>query len=262
MGKFKHGVEITVAASSAKTVALMLHGFGTDKNEVNNFFVDLAGKLESVNISSLRVDFRGFGDNEELKTDSVTINTMVEDAWNALNYLKGNYPEHNIVVIGYSLGAYIGSFLGVEDVASFVGISPVNDAVEDLSIVLSKSVNDLAQSQEETHHFDLIWRTIDLKPGFFKSLSHSTTLGNLKKFKGDIQLVAGEGDFSSNNIKEIQRDIPRCKIKIIAGADHTFNCFDEAESSVEKVITYISTAIGSVINNRGNDVIKEGPSPC
>ena len=62
------GVDVTQKAP----VVLMLHGFGSSKDEVGNMYARLADALAQRGVGSLRIDFRGFG-----KSDGDTGSTTV-----------------------------------------------------------------------------------------------------------------------------------------------------------------------------------------
>jgi uncharacterized protein len=70
----------------AQSAVLMLHGFGSQKDEVGNMYKNLAASLAEQNIASLRIDFRGFGKSDG-DTGSTTIDLQVEDAKLAHEYL-------------------------------------------------------------------------------------------------------------------------------------------------------------------------------
>src|SRR5688572_13446869 len=58
---------------------LMLHGFGSRKDEAGNLYLRLATKLGEVGIGSLRIDFGGLG-QYATETQTGTIDSQVNDA--------------------------------------------------------------------------------------------------------------------------------------------------------------------------------------
>lgn len=88
------------STGDGSTVVLYLHGvFGT-RGYVNR--VGLYKKLLDMGLSVLAIDYRGFGDSDELE---VTEATQMEDALEALRYIEQTYAHQNIVIWGHSLGS-------------------------------------------------------------------------------------------------------------------------------------------------------------
>ena len=57
------GIVLEPKADSPVPGVLMLHGFGSQKDEVGNMYQRLAAALGDQGIASLRIDFRGWGDS-------------------------------------------------------------------------------------------------------------------------------------------------------------------------------------------------------
>src|SRR6187200_1900101 len=68
-------------------VVLMLHGFGSSKDEVGGMYKREAEALAAKGIASLRIDFQGFGKSDG-DTGSTTVGGQLADAESALTYLK------------------------------------------------------------------------------------------------------------------------------------------------------------------------------
>jgi hypothetical protein len=81
-----NGVDATLTVPDGVTNApavLMLHGFGSQKNEVGDMYAREARTLADKGVASLRISFRGFGKGDR-DTGSATIDQMVGDAlWRA-----------------------------------------------------------------------------------------------------------------------------------------------------------------------------------
>ena len=76
------------AGATKAPVVLMLHGFGSQKDEVGNMYARLADALLERGVGSLRIDFRGFGKSDG-DTGATTVGGQVEDAEAAYQYLAG-----------------------------------------------------------------------------------------------------------------------------------------------------------------------------
>jgi pimeloyl-ACP methyl ester carboxylesterase len=154
-------------------VVLMLHGFGSQKDEVGNMYARLATALAERGVGSLRIDFRGFGKSDG-DTGSTTIGGQVEDAELAYNYLKGLdwVDPERIGAIGFSLGggvAMIAAGTHPDWFDSLATWSSVGDMPKDM--VGSVGEEAFATAAEKgVVGLDLGWRTIVLKQAFFDSL--------------------------------------------------------------------------------------------
>ena len=156
--------------AEARAAVLMLHGFGSQKDEVGNMYKNLATALAEQNIASLRIDFRGFGKSDG-DTGSTTVDLQVEDARLAHEYLtkvEGIDPTR-IGVIGFSLGGGIAILSAAEDPArykSMVTWSSVGNFTKDMTDSLGQAAFDKAAT-DGVVGLDLGWRTIVLKQDFF-----------------------------------------------------------------------------------------------
>lgn len=239
-------------------VAVLLHGFGSSRDEAGDLYKRLAAALAPLGIASLRLDFRGYGENvvdKGAKSHLTTVDTMVEDAREAVRYAReqaahASGAQNRVVVVGFSLGALIASrvVLACEDlVEAFVGLSPVNNGLADVSAFLaganSENVPLLETAVKSPHgedggangapllDFDLGFRRLVLSPAFFSALAASpTTAASVAKFNGRVLLIAGTETWSHRNCREIvvgsrnsqdedcSRDVANCR-EIVATAD-------------------------------------------
>eukprot|EP00931_Biecheleriopsis_adriatica_P085714 TRINITY_DN60537_c0_g1_i1.p1 TRINITY_DN60537_c0_g1~~TRINITY_DN60537_c0_g1_i1.p1 ORF type:complete len:320 (+),score=60.19 TRINITY_DN60537_c0_g1_i1:57-1016(+) len=205
----------TQHATEMTTVAILLHGFGSSRDEVSGVYARLAGALAEAGIASLRLDFRGYGENDDLRTQEATVETMVKDARDALEYVKEAWISVDgdataeetkgccqsrrlkVVLVGFSLGALVASRVLAEDdggsVAAFVALSPVNDGFKDLtggldaSLLQQAGISELLERlpnlkvlqegtpAEDVLEFDLGFRSIILSPTFFEVLARCPT---------------------------------------------------------------------------------------
>ncbi len=66
---------------------LLLHGFGSQKDEVGDMYKRLAAELGQEGIASLRIDFRGWGESAGEMVES-TVQGQIDDAATAYQYLS------------------------------------------------------------------------------------------------------------------------------------------------------------------------------
>ncbi len=85
VGRLNNGIGATLvqpAGNGPFPAVLMLHGFGSSRDEVGNLFLKLAMALGEEGIASLRIDFHGWGESTGEMVGS-TVDGMVADAESA-----------------------------------------------------------------------------------------------------------------------------------------------------------------------------------
>jgi len=209
---------------------LFLHGFASDKNEINNIYQYMAEKLALKGVASLRIDFRGWGESSGKMEDS-TIDKMIDDVVSSVEYLKKqpSFDIENISIIGFSLGAAV-SILATEYIRckSLILISPALHLINDFKIFIGeKNLSKLIEA-ESPFEINLPWKTIKMKKYFYLSLEKHDPIKFIKSFSGYLHCVAGKKDFSLANAKQIYK-VANTKNKLltdISNADHVFSRSD------------------------------------
>lgn len=149
-------------AANAPAV-LLLHGFGSSKDEVGGMYARIAKALAEKGVGSLRIDFRGFGKSDG-DTGATTVDLQVEDAKTALIFLgkTTGVDKARIGALGFSLGGGIAMILAGDmpsDVKALATWSSVGDFHKDFIGVLSQANFDKA-AKDGIVGIDLGWRTI------------------------------------------------------------------------------------------------------
>jgi pimeloyl-ACP methyl ester carboxylesterase len=220
---------------------LMLHGFGSSRDEVGNMYADAAAALADAGIASLRIDFRGFGKSDG-DTGDHTVDRQNEDALIGLTALlttEGVDPAR-VGVLGFSFGGGAAIELAAahpDDVTSVVVWSSVGNYDVDFLESLGQATFDRAAA-EGIVGLDLGWRTMALKAGFFDSLATHDILGALATYEGPFLTITGADDYY------VQYSAPMAEAAagedvealVIEGADHIYHVFDPAASSAGQVI--------------------------
>lgn len=204
---------------------LMLHGFGSNKDEVNGFYERIALELATKNIISLRIDFRGYG-NSAGNTEDFSVNDMTADAIKAFHHLTTLSVKDKIGVIGFSLGAAIALMLSQQVIFhSLTLISPTLNLPEDFNSFLGKETITQLIACNDFIEADIGWRKINISKNFFESLSTCNPNKAATQFTGNLFCIAGERDFSAKNAREIYTLSPSTtkKLEIVPEADHIFN---------------------------------------
>ena len=221
-------------------VVLMLHGFASSKDEVGNFYLNLAKVLKGIGIASLRIDFLGSGESEGLFEDT-TVTGQVDDAKAAFEYLKnsGKFDNTKIGVVGFSLGGMVAAVLAGEEegIKSLALWSSTGDVVgvfkEELGkyfpIAYDKGAVDI----------DLGWTKIRLKKAFFESLYNIFPYEAITHYKGALLTISGEKDTASvigaknflyNQKGKLQKNV------VISGVSHIYGVLSKNLKPSEEVI--------------------------
>ena len=127
---------------------LMLHGFGSSRDEVGGMYAAEAAALASAGIASLRIDFRGFGQSAG-DTGHHTVDRQNEDAAVGLAALMATagVDSGRIGVLGFSFGGGAAIQLAAahpETVKSLVTWSSVGDYDVDFLQSMGQATFDLS----------------------------------------------------------------------------------------------------------------------
>jgi uncharacterized protein len=212
---------------------LMLHGFGTNKNEYQNFYQNTAKDLAEQGIASLRFDFRGYGESTfsnstTLKeSEKSSIKTMIEDAELGYQHLNDhcNIDSDSINVLGFSLGAAIAMYLTQKhpEIHSLTLISPALKVADDISHIINKD-RWLKTPNDAPKDFNLGWNRLKLSHEFFQTLNsyNETAIEMVNQYKNTVHCIAGETDFSIDNALNIKEVCGQCTIERVKDANHVF----------------------------------------
>lgn len=216
--------------------AVMLHGFGSSRDEVGGLFAMQAEGLAAQGIASLRIDFRGYGESAGDMADT-TLERMIADAQSALSFLSGvdEVDPSRIGVIGYSFGAAI-AMLEPDAFASVVAWGQMGDLRAEFHEFLGQEFYDAAK-REGVARADLGWRTISLKQTFFESLDRHDLTESFAGYTGAFLTIAGDADPATGYFDQyLGLAAGRAEFLVIPGADHMLGVFSNEPEIGEQVI--------------------------
>ncbi len=230
---------------------LMLHGFGSSRDEVGGMYANTAAGLADQGIASFRIDFRGYGQSAG-DTGASTIDLQVEDALLATDYLQGldGIDGDRLGVLGFSLGggiAALASQARPDGFKSMVTWSSVGDLEKDFRASLGDETFAMA-AEKGVVGFDLGWRTMVLKQGFFDSLAANDVAAAIAGYKGAFLAIAGSEDFSAAYAPGFAESVAGTPSEawIVEGGDHIYQVFGDpamSQSVISKTVEWFRNTL-------------------
>ncbi|MFP9138438.1 alpha/beta hydrolase family protein [Devosia sp. XGJD_8] len=233
------GIKGTLAlpdSGATGAAVVMLHGFGSSRDEVGGLFAIQAADLSEKGIASLRIDFRGYGESSGDMADT-TLEGLVSDASTARGFLAGidGVDAARIGVIGYSFGAAV-AMLEPDEFASVVVWGQMGDLQAEFLEFLGQDFYDKAAA-EGVASVDLGWRTISLKQTFFESLAQHDLADRFAGYAGPFLTIAGDADPAASYFEQyLGLAIGPTEAVVIPGADHMLGVFSDQPEIGQQVI--------------------------
>lgn len=231
-----HGATGPVAA------VLMLHGFGSQKDEVGDMYARVATALAERGVASLRIDFAGAGDSAQPWVDN-TYDGMVEDGLVAFDWLVDlrRVDDARVGVLGFSLGTKVamgvaGTDPRVAALASWSG-STANGEV-DFQFFFDTYYAEAAANGSVI--VDLGFTVVELSIEWFETIAASRNLDLIAGYDNPILAIAGTEDtvVDPRSAKALIRAAASrdTTLRLIAGADHIYHVLSDDQSFAEEVI--------------------------
>lgn len=217
---------------------LMLHGFGSKRDEVGDIYKRTAVGLSAEGIASLRIDFRGSGDSAgEFRT--ITIDRQIADAEAALAWLQkqDDVDSELLGLLGFSLGgaiAVLTTSRHSDEIKSLAVWAPTAELQADFLESLGRDTFDEARRTGSAKK-DLGWREVTLDRKFFDSLEQWDVGGALLAFEGPFLAVAGAKDPLARHARALAQSVDRMAV-IVRDADHIFFDAREQKSRADTAI--------------------------
>ena len=220
---------------------LLLHGFGSSKDEVGGMYARVATALAQKGIASLRIDFAGFGKSDG-DTGSTTVDAQLAQAKAAFVVLKGTkgVDPNRMGVLGFSLGGGIATLLASGqpmEIKSLVTWSSVGDFQADMLGALGQKAFDRAK-EDGVVGLDLGFRTIALKQAFFDSLGAYKLDDAISTYPGAYLTITGSKDFSAqyaDRFVGLAKNATK-EAMIIPEGDHIFGVLGPDQTMADSVI--------------------------
>lgn len=230
-------------AGTTVPAVLMLHGFGSEKDEVGDMYARVAEDLAERGYASLRIDFAGSGDSTEPWTNNDYVG-MVDDSRVALDYLirLRATNDDRIGLLGFSLGTKVAMGLaGTDDrVAAFASWSGSTANGEQDFQFFFDTYYETALA-EGSVVVDLGFTVVELSLEWFDTIAASTNLDAMAAYSNPLLAIAGTDDTVVDPVSS--RELIRwsgtldATLRILPGADHIYHVLTDDQTLAEQVMT-------------------------
>ncbi len=221
---------------------LMLHGFGSSRDEVGDMYGRLAEDLAERGIASLRIDFAGSGDSQQPWVEN-TYDGMVQDARVALDYLVAldATDDDRIGLLGFSLGTKVAMSVAGTDsrITAFASWSgSTANGQEDFQFFFDEYYEEARTNGSAV--VDLGFTVVELSIGWFETIAASQNLDLIADFDGSLLAIAGTEDtvVDPRWSKALIRTAGSADatLRLIGGADHIYHVLTPDQSFAENVL--------------------------
>ncbi len=222
---------------------LMLHGFGSSKDEVGDMYARVAEDLAALGVASLRIDFAGASDAAQPWVDN-TYDGMVADGRVALDWLIDlrRVDDDRVGLLGFSLGTKVAMSVAGTDprVAAFASWSgSAANGSEDFQFYFDEYYDDALANGSVV--VDLGFTVVELSIEWFETIAASNNLDLIAGYDNPILAIAGSDDatvdprWSRTLIHAAGSD--DTTLRIIRGADHIYHVLSPDQSFAERVMS-------------------------
>ena len=236
---FSETVGVFNNAGEGAPAVLLLHGFASNKDEVAGLYVRLSEELLKEGISTLRIDFRGWGESS-FPMDLSSADNMILDAEEALSWLNSRKDIGEIAIHGFSLGCGVaidvaGNNSDIKSMGLWSCINSFEEQLEELLEIDSNAVS-IAMTEGKAE-FDLGWSKIVLGKDFIESLTKYDLQKSYGKFEGNVLIIDGAEDSLVTSLKTYGDIAPdRTTTFAIENADHIFAVFSDNPEPANQLI--------------------------
>ena len=222
------------------TTIVFVHGFGTDKNETQNLFVDIANALRD-SFRIVRFDLSGYGKSEGNQEDA-NYNKNAEDLQSVLNWTKKKYGK-DIYILAMSMGCYV-TAIASPQVSKTILLSIPN---HDMKTIYERIKNRmLTRSGSIFNEFgiSLLKRSTGeiqkLGPSFWKVMKELKPLDLVTKFAKKTKLMIIhplQDEIVGNEFIDKYQEIPGVNYVEING-DHSFKKKEDRKELIKTISNY------------------------
>ncbi|NNU77203.1 alpha/beta hydrolase [Clostridium estertheticum] len=223
-------------------IVIMFHGFCGDKMGPHFIFVKLSRLIEKAGIACIRFDFAGSGESDGDFID-MTMDTELKDANNILNYVRSlNFVDNDrIGIVGLSMGGAIASMLAGERKSNIKTICLWAPAGNMGEIILDKHyIGENFDEFRKNGYFDVEGLLVGTK--FVDNVKNIKIYEKAAEYDKKSLIIHGDKDdvvslCASQKYIDLWGD--SSLLKVISGANHTFDKREWEEQVIENTIEFL-----------------------
>ena len=245
-----------VYEGNGRGLIVFVHGFKAERTEGNRF-TEVALKLAKKGFNSIMMDQSGCGESKE-PYDLYCIDNSMDDITSCIAYMFENYDidENRMAMVGYSMGGRITSIYVNEVDRRFKTIALWAAAVSDVdalsAFIYDKDGHSLREDADRNgysvYHNEFDDTDIHLSKEFYDGIFNYDSVGDMKKYDGDVIIVHGDSDITVDQKIAIDcynslTTSGKKKLEIIPGANHGFGLWDNHPEQSERLVNVTSDFI-------------------
>ncbi|MBX4260049.1 alpha/beta hydrolase [Clostridium estertheticum] len=223
-------------------IVIIFHGFCGDKRGPHFIFVKLSRLLEKAGIACIRFDFAGSGESDGNFID-MTMDTELKDANNILNYVRTlNFVDNErIGIVGLSMGGAIASMLAGERKSNIETLCLWAPAGNMSEIILDKHyIGAGLEEFRKNGYFDVEGLLVGTK--FVDNVKNIKIYEKAAEYDKRSLIIHGDKDdvvslCASQKYIDLWGD--SSLLKVISGANHTFDKREWEQQVIESTIEFL-----------------------
>lgn len=221
--------------------AILFHGFTGQKLEPHRLFWKISQVLEQLGVAVFRFDFGGSGESDGDFKD-MTPSGEIREAKAILEMVKADpgVDENRVSLVGLSLGGFVASAVAgdlPDEIARLALLAPAGSFRESVER-LKQEYRVTPEQSVFDHAGNLIGR------GLVDDIATIDIYARAHPYQGPVLLVHGTNDeavpyqVSLKYRDEVYRG--KAELKLIDGADHTFNGADWEADVIASVANFLA----------------------
>lgn len=232
--------------SGAKVIIIFVHGFGANKNEGGNYFVDVANALKDT-YRIVRFDFAGYGESEG-KQEDVTYEKQTKDLEAVLSYVKSQFGG-TIYLYAHSMGCFVTALLNPDGIERAVMSSIPNTNTAYLADFFDRWISSKPGGSVDRHGISIFPRSAGgvqkIGPAFWSVLTAFKPLEAVSQFAQKTSLLilhAKQDPIIGTEYVKGYADIPGVEDVWIDG-DHNYTKKEDRDIVIEKVKRFFRSSM-------------------
>jgi len=222
-------------AKDSDIIVVFFHGFTGNKTEHAGHFRNFSRILFNNNISSVRFDYFGNGESDGEFKD-FTFDTLIEDSEQIIEYVRVNYNNKRIVLLGFSMGGAVAAMMAAKhpEIDKIILWSPAGNIIEHIK----KYYEDLPKNNNNNV---IIGGFFELSKEMYDSLQNYDTYRDFNKYPGKVLIIQGEKDLTVKpDISKKYMDLAmHSNYIMINNAGHGYDKIDERDILYSESLKYL-----------------------